>query len=206
MPGLLQSPLTPDPDQARSWLRAELLRPEYNDRNLIQRALDWLQRLFDLGVNAAGAVPPLSIFLAMLVGLALVSALLWLAARASTARTSTRQGSALLGETVTSSAELRARAEAALADSRVDDALVDAFRALAMRQIEGGVLDDRPGATVHEVTGDLGRVFPDRAADLEHYAARFDSVVYGKRPAAEPEVRSLLKLGLELPATALVRR
>ena len=30
-------PLTPSPDDARSSLRRELLKPEYNDQNLVQR-------------------------------------------------------------------------------------------------------------------------------------------------------------------------
>ena len=56
------------------------------------------------------------------------------------------------------------RAEAALAEGRHADALVDGFRALAVRQVERGRLDDLPGATAHEVADALGDGVPRAAA------------------------------------------
>jgi len=56
LPGLLQlsvglrlaeprdPPLTPDADEARSELRRELLRPEYNEQNVLQRTMTWVER------------------------------------------------------------------------------------------------------------------------------------------------------------------
>ena len=90
----------------------------------------------------------------------------------------------MLTEEVVTAAELRARAERALAEGRFADALVDAFRAVAVRQVERGRIDDLPGATAHEVAGALAEAFPEQRADLDRCAALFDLVLYGGRPAA----------------------
>ena len=81
-------------------------------------------------------------------------------------------------------AELRARADAALAEGRHGDAVVDGFRALAVRQVERGRLDDAPGATAHEVAAALGAAYPAAARPRStRSAALFERVLYGDRPA-----------------------
>ena len=58
----------------------------------------------------------------------------------------------------------RAAPSAALAEGRHGDALVDGFRALAVRQVERGRLDDVPGATAHEVAAAARRGVPRASA------------------------------------------
>ena len=91
-----------------------------------------------------------------------------------------------------SAAELRARADAALAEGRHGDALVDGFRALAARQVERGRLDDLPGATAHEVADALGAAYPAQRGRVDGSAALFDRVLYGDRPASREQATGVL--------------
>jgi len=191
-------PLDPSGDEARSALRRELLKPDYYEGNLIQRLLTWLQRQLEKGVGAAVDVPPLQAFAAMVVGVLLIGALIWLAGRARASARAPREKEAVLSDEAITAAALRARAEAALADGRHEDAVVDAFRALAARQLERGRLDDTPGATAHEVAGVLAREYPERRARVDRAAVLFDSVLYGDRPATADQARDVLALDDDL--------
>ena len=191
-------PLDPTPDEARSALRRELLRPEYYEDNLLQRLLTWLQRQLDKGVEAAVDMPPLQTFAAMVIAVLLVGALVWLARRARTSARAPRESKAVLtGEAVTA-ADLRARAEAALAEGRHEDALVDGYRALAARQVERGRLVDTPDATAHEVAAVLANEFAAQRGRVDRTAALFDSVLYGDRPATRDQAADVLALDDEL--------
>ncbi len=192
------APLDPSPDEARSLLRRELLKPEYNEQDVINRLISWLQRTLENGIDAASRVPALSTFVAMLVLLLLALGLVWLVSRArSASRTGPASGPLLTDERI-SAAELRARAEAALAEDRPDDALVDGFRALAVRQIERGRLADAPGATAHEVARDLGLAVPAMTSRVDDAATLFDRVLYGGRPASRDQAVSVLALDDDL--------
>lgn len=201
--GLLRDPpLDTPPDEARSKLQRELLHPEYNEQNLIQRFLVWVERQITKGLDAASDAPPLSTLAAMVVFVGLVLLLGWLLSRARrTARTSAEDRAVLTAEVV-SADELRARAEAALAAGRHEDALVDGFRALAVRQIERGRLTDAPGATAHEVAVALGGEFPHLSSRVLEGGQLFDAVLYGDRPASAEQAAGVMALDDEL----LVRR
>ncbi|MFW6774398.1 DUF4129 domain-containing protein [Nocardioides sp. CPCC 205120] len=186
-------PLDPTPGEARDALRRELLRPEYNDSDLLQRIVDRLRRWLDDGVSTTAEAPPLQTFATLLVAVLLVLALVWLLTRLrGSARV--RRGGAVLGERGVSAAELRARAEAALAAGRHEEAVVDAYRALAVRAVERGRIADVPGATADEVARALVEASPDRAAGVPAAARLFDDVLYGDRPATADQARSVLAL------------
>ena len=191
-------PLDPTPDEARSALRRELLKPEYYDDNLVERLITWLRRQLDKGVEAAVDLPPLQTFAAMVMAVLLVGALVWLVRRARWSTRAPRDRQAVLTDEAVTAAELRARAEAALADGRHEDALVDGFRALAARQVERGRLDDTPEATAHEVAGVLAGEYPDRGLRVDTAAALFDSVLYGDRPATREQALDVLSLDDDL--------
>jgi len=191
-------PLNPSGDDARSALRRELIKPDYYEGNPIQRLLDWLQRTLGKGVDAAVDVPPLQAFAAMVIGVLLVGALIWLASRARASARAPRGTPGVLTDEEITAAGLRARAEAALADGRHEEAVLNGFRALAARQVERGRLDDTPGATAHEVAGVLAREFPDRWPRVDRSAALFDSVLYGDRPATREQALDVLALDDDL--------
>ena len=196
----LDPPLDPSGDEARSLLRRELLRPEYHDEDLVQRLLTWLQRQVERGLAAASQAPPLSTFVAMVVGLLLVAALVWLGTRARLAGAREGTPGAVLPTDTVSAAEWRARARAALEDGRHEEALVDGFRGLAVGQVERGRLDDLPGATAHEVADALGTSYLHQRPRITEAARLFDLVLYGDRPATREQAADVLGLDDELAA------
>jgi hypothetical protein len=193
-------PLDPSSREARSLLRRELLHPDYHDQNVVERVVSWIAREIDKGLAAASDAPPLTTFAAMLVLVLLVGGLTWLLSRARrTARGAGGAGAVLTDESVTA-ADLRARADAALAEGRHEDAVVDAFRALTVRQVERGRLDDAPGATAHEVAGALATSYPHQRPRVDDSALLFDQVRYGDRPATREQASDVLALDDELAA------
>jgi Domain of unknown function (DUF4129) len=191
-------PLDPSPDKARSWLQRELLHPEYHQQNLVQRLVTWLLRQIDRALAAAEQTPPLSTFAAMLVFLLLLAALLWLASRARGDRRAQDAAGPVLDDATLTAAQLRARAEAALAGGRPEEALVDAFRALTVRQVERGRLEDSPDTTAHEVAVSLAGEFPEHGTRVGDNARLFDLVLYGDRTATAEQARGALALDDEL--------
>lgn len=194
---LVDPPVTPSPDEARSQVGRELLRPEYHDQNVVERMIVWLQRLLDSWVTAAAGAPPLVTLAWMVVGLALVVGLVLLLSRVRR-RPTAAQPAGPLDVAATSAGELRRRAQEALDAGRAEEALLDGFRALAVRQVERHRLDDAPGATADEVASTLGSTYPERRAALDDSARLFDLVLYGHRPATPEQAAGVLALDDEL--------
>ena len=188
------TPLEPSPDEGRAWLRRELLRPEYQERDLLQRLLAWLERMITRGLAAASEAPPLSTLMSMVVGLLLLGAIGWLIGRARRSARQVVKPRPLLAEESVSASELRARAEAAMAEGRFGDALVDGYRALAVRHVEAARIEDLPGLTAREVGDLMAGLHPDEAAALREGARLFDLVRYGERPATVEQARAVLDL------------
>lgn len=193
-------PLRPSGDEARSWLREELLAPDYHRGNLLQDLLHWLGRLFDDGVHRASDLSPLSTAAAMTALLALALGVALLVGRTRASRRHRRPVGAVLTEEAVTAAELRARAERARAEGRHEAAVVDAFRALALRQQERGRVSAPPGATAHEVAAALAGVFPAHRGGIDRGARLFEDVLYGHLPARADEAADLLGLDDELAA------
>jgi hypothetical protein len=179
-------------------LRRELLRPEYNDRDPMQRILDWLQRTVSSALDAASHASPLPTLAAVVVFLVLLVLLGLLLSRARRSARAPEAARAVLTDERLTAAQLRARAEAALAAGRAGDALVEGFRALTTRQIERGRLDDLPGATAHEVAESLAATFPHQRPRVDDSARLFDLVRYGDRPATRDQAARVLALDDEL--------
>lgn len=203
-PGVLAAALRADPpldpggDDARDLLRRELLRPEYNDSDLVGRFVDWLRRLLDGGVDRTADAPPVTAFLTMVVVVVLVGVLALLLSRVRRTTRAGRGGRDLFTGEAVSAAELRRRAEAALAEGRLEDAVVDGYRALALRQVERGRIDDVPGATAGEVGRALAAADPASADGVLGAARLFDEVLYGERPATRAQAEGVLALDTSL--------
>lgn len=193
-----EPPLVPSPDEGRSLLRRELLQPDYREDDLLGRLLDWVVRAIARTLDAASSAPPLSTFFAMLVGLLLLLTLLWLVTRTRSARAAQQQARSAVPDDSVRADEWRARAEAAYAVGDHGTALVDGFRALAVRQVERGLLDDAPGATAHELAAALRDLHPGRERQVDEGARLFDLVLYGDREATADQARSVLALDDEL--------
>lgn len=190
----LAPPLDPSGDEGRSLLRRELLHHEYHNQHLWQRFLDWLGRVFDRGVGAASGTSGATTFATMLVVALLVVGAVLLLSRVRRDRRTRAAAVAVLPDDRPAAAELRRRAEAARAEGRFAEALVDAFRALAMRQVERGPLDDRPGATAREVAARLAEAFPEQGGRVGHSADLFDATLYGAHPVTRDDADDVLGL------------
>jgi Domain of unknown function (DUF4129) len=195
------APLDPSAEEARSWLQRELLHPEYHQQNLVEELVTWLQRQVSSGLAIAAQATLLSTLAAMLIFLLLIGGLVWLLSRIQTNRRARLSVGPVLDEDVITAAELRARAEAALAGGRTEEALVDGFRALAVRQVERGRLEDSPGATAHEVAVSLAGEYPQHGERVGDNARLFDLVLYGDRPATPEQATGVLTLDDDLAAT-----
>jgi hypothetical protein len=187
-------PLHPSGDEGRRLLREELLHREYHSGDLWSRLLDWLWRRFQGGVGTASGWGDLATFVALVLVAALVLALVCALTRLRHDRRRRSGRHAVLPEHHASAADLRRRAEAALAEGRHEDAVVEAFRAVAAHQVERGRLDDQPGATAHEVAATLAATYPDLRERVGRTADLFDATLYGRRPATRDDAVSVLSL------------
>lgn len=194
---LADPPLTPSPDEARSRVRRELLHPEYHDQNLLERVLTWVDRWLGRTLDAAAGTPPLSAAAAILVAVLLIVGLSLVVSRLRSTPRAAVPGAVRDDEVVTA-AELRDRARAALAGGRYADAVVEGYRALTVAQVELGRLEDRPGATAHEVAAALALEHPRLHERVTASAELFDQVRYGDRPATRSQAEAVLALGDEL--------
>jgi hypothetical protein len=187
-------PLQPSGDEGRRLLRDELVHGEYHRQHLLQRLIDWLWRHLQDGVGAASGTNGVTAFVTMLVAAALVVGLVLVLTRVRRDRRTRVRSDAVLTGDRASADELRQRAEAALADGRHADALVDAFRALAVRQVERGRLSDQPGATAHEVAASLAASYPTHGGRVGRSADLFDATLYGHHPARPEDAHDVLQL------------
>lgn len=195
---LTEPPLVPAPDEGRSLLRRELLRPDYREDDVLGRLLAELRRAILRTLDAASSAPPLTTFFAMLVGLGLVLVLLWLVTRTRATRAVQQATTPAVPDGTLTADEWRSRAESACSAGDHGTALVDGFRALAVRQVELGLLDDAPGATAHELGLALRALHPGREEQVDEGARLFDLVLYGDRSATAEQARSVLALDDEL--------
>lgn len=182
------------PDEARSAFRRELVRPEYQERDLLGRILRWFDRQLVGLVDSAAAVRPLTLVAAMVILVLLVVGLVWLLSRLRRSGRHAGEPGPVLGTERASAEELRRRARTAFEEDRYDDALVDGFRALVRSQVERGVLPDSPGATAHEVCEQLEASDPAYEGAVRRCGRLFDEVLYGDRPATREQAGSVLAL------------
>ena len=201
----LDPPLDPSGDEARRQLRRELVRPEYYEDDVVGRLIRWLDRLISSTVDAASGASGLATAAAVLVVLLIVAGVLLLASRARRTATGRAASTPALSDEVISADRLRARAEAALAAGDAAGALVDAYRAAAVRQVERGQIEDLPQATAHELADALVAVFSEHRPAVLRAADLFDGVLYGERPATTAQAAELLALDDALAGRAVRR-
>jgi hypothetical protein len=187
----------PSPDQARDALRRELLRPEYQ-QNPLSRVLDRIQRMFEEAIATAADAGAVSYVAAAVVFLLLALGLIWLVSRARPSVTAGEEPRPLLTQERVTAAQLRRRAEDALREGRLEDAVVDGVRALTVRQVEQGRLEILPGATAREVAMRLAADHEAQRPRLARLAHLFDSVRYGGRSASSADAESVLALDDDL--------
>jgi Domain of unknown function (DUF4129) len=194
--------IRPDPASARSWLERELSRPEYS-QSLVERLLGWLGDRWDALQAAALGASPLSTGAAVLLLVVLAVLVVLVAGRVRRAPPGLPAAAPALGGGSVTAQEHRRGAEAAMAAGDHDRAVVEAFRTIAARAVERGLLDERPGRTARELAADLGPVLPGHADELGRASGLFDLVYYGHRSAVAGE-RATTRLGGRSEAQSLL--
>ena len=189
--------IRPGPDEARSWLERELSRPDYR-RSLLERFSSWVDDLWQRLTGTALSATPLSAGVAVVIAV-MVAVLLVLAVsrlRRDPAGTVHRDG--LLTGAATRPDGHRSAALGALASGATSEALVEAFRALAARSVQRGLVEARPGITAHELVAVLAPRFPEHTDRLHRAADRFDAAFYGRQPVVADDAHAVLDLDDEL--------
>ena len=187
-------PLEPSGAEGRRLLREELLHGEYHRTDLWSRLLDLVARLFRGGVHAASGSSLVTALVTIVVVVLLVLGLALVLSQVRRDRRRRRQDESVLPADRPAAAVLRRRADDALAAGDFSAAVVDSYRALAVRQVERGRLDDRPGATAHEIAAALATAYDGQRSRIAAAADLFDVTLYGERPATEAQARGLLDL------------
>jgi hypothetical protein len=197
--------LRPDPGTARSWLERELSAPEYH-RSLGDRFLGWLNDLWERLQASALDASPLSTGAAVLVLAALTVLAVTVASRVRREPVVRLGSGAPLGGGTVSPQEHRMAAEAAMAAGDTEAAVVEAFRAVAARAVQRGLLEERRGRTARELAAELAPFLPALAGQLGRSSALFDLVFYGDGSAAGSVEPSTAQAVLDLDDALRVAR
>jgi hypothetical protein len=195
--------LDPTPDEARKWLSDELNGSEYHDQWLdsaIRWILDQINKLLE-GANSLthGA---LSTAITVAVALAVIAILVWVVPRVRREPVAAASDGAVLEDLRITPRTYRDRAAQAFEEGRLDDAVLDGFRAIARDMSDRSLLNDAPGRTAHEVSLALALPFPGHADRLVEAANSFDAIRYGHRHATAGQAEQVLQLDAELVRTA----
>lgn len=189
----------PSPSEGRRLLDTELADPAYA-RSWWERFRRWLAELFSSdGAVGSGDLTPLFAVLGALLVL-VVAVLVWHTLRRRLLDLDTPVDG-VITESGTGADEYRERARVHLAAGRADEALLDAFRALAAHADETGVAPASPARTAGSLARLLGASRPDLATALLEGALVFDAVRYGGAEATAADAEALLTLGDRLRTT-----
>jgi hypothetical protein len=194
----------PDPDTARRLLQRELAGPAYR-QSMLERFADWVRELWDRLQQTALHASPLSTGAAVLATAVLVALVVLVTGRArrESGRPPTADGHLLTG--AVSPSGHRDAATAALTRGDHRTAVVEAFRALAVRSMLRGLLTERPGLTADELAAELSPLFPGQRDHLVAAAWSFDLAFYGDQTPAAEDARAVLDLDDVLGATRPTR-
>ena len=192
--------LNPTPPEARTWLRQELHRADYQS-SWLDSASRWiseqLRKLIEGAGNLSGVSPAITALIAVIV----IALLVWVLPRVRREPVAARAGDAVLDDLTITSRRYRDLSAQALREQRYDDAVLDGFRAIAKDMSDRGVLDDSPGRTAHEVSLALTSPFPKHGERLVRAGDLFDSVRYGHHRSDAAHARQVVDLDAELSRT-----
>jgi Domain of unknown function (DUF4129) len=200
----LQRGLDPSPQEARDWLTQELGRPEYQNPwldSVIRWISDQLSKLF----GGLGRLTGLSPLITVLLALAVIALLAWVLPKVRRESVVVSPDGSVLEDLTITARFYRDLAAQAMQEGRYDDAVLNAFRALAKDMSDRTLLHDAPGRTAHEVSQALASPFPNHVKRLAQAANLFDSVRYGHRRASADQAGQVQRLDAELAKARPVR-
>lgn len=193
-------PVDPDAPEAREWLLEELGKDAYAGSSFLDDVVRWLQRIFDqIGGNGGGEGSGAVGFLVVVLVIAAIITVAFLVFGLPRLRRRSRVTGELFGEEDDrDAAGIRSAAERAAAAGDYTTAVVEAFRALARRLAERGIVETFPGTTARDFAVRAGVPFPLAADRLRDAARIFDDVRYLGRAGTEDQWRHVAGLERDL--------
>ena len=183
-------PLTPDQGEARDWLLEELSKGVYGEISgpIVSFVSDLIDGFFRLLSWRGEGTPPISLILTILAIIA-IAALIVVLILHPIRLAKRRSGSVF--EEETSTAQVRASFDEAVASQDWNLAYVWAYRLMVLGLDDHDVVSSTPGLTAREAADAATRVAPGLAPQLSAYAETFDKVRYGHSTVTREEVDAL---------------
>ena len=186
---------TADPDDIRAEADRILDLPELRgDRNLIERAIDWIgDRLGELIPDGAGSGVVLTL---LIIAIGIVVLTLGFRAlsrlhRERKARAPDRAGlTVILGEAI-DPGQLDSAIMAAESAGDWKSSLLARYRRMIATLVGGGVLSENPGRTTGEYRLEMGDARPEHTGDFTAATTAFERAYYGDSPVGSEDVAAL---------------
>ena len=183
-------PLTPDQGEARDWLLEELSKGVYGEISgpIVSFVSDLIDGFFRLLSWRGEGTPPISLILTILAIIAIAALIVVLILHPI--RLAKRRSRSVFEEE-TSTPQVRASFDEAVASQDWNLAFVWAYRLMVLGLDDHDVVSSTPGLTAREAADAATRVAPGLAPQLSTYAETFDKVRYGHSTITREEVDAL---------------
>ena len=183
-------PLTPDQGEARDWLLGELSKGVYGEISgpIVSFVSDLIDGFFRLLSWRGEGTPPISLILTILAIIAIAALIVVLILHPI--RLAKRRSRSVFEEE-TSTPQVRASFDEAVASQDWNLAYVWAYRLMVLGLDDHDVVSSTPGLTAREAADAATRVAPGLAPQLSAYAETFDKVRYGHSTITREEVDAL---------------
>ena len=183
-------PLTPDQGEARDWLLEELAKGVYGEISgpIVSFVSDLSDGFFRLLSWRGEGTPPISLILTILAIIAIAALIVVLILHPI--RLAKRRSRSVFEEE-TSTPQVRASFDEAVASQDWNLAYVWAYRLMVLGLDDHDVVSSTPGLTAREAADAATRVAPGLAPQLSTYAETFDKVRYGHSTITREEVDAL---------------
>ena len=183
-------PLTPDQGEARDWLLEELAKGVYGEISgpIVSFVSDLIDGFFRLLSWRGEGTPPISLILTILAIIAIAALIVVLILHPI--RLAKRRSRSVFEEE-TSTPQVRASFDEAVATQDWNLAYVWAYRLMVLGLDDHDVVSSTPGLTAREAADAATRVAPGLAPQLSTYAETFDKVRYGHSTITREEVDAL---------------
>ena len=183
-------PLTPDQGEGRDWLLEELSKGVYGEISgpIVSFVSDLIDGFFRLLSWRGEGTPPISLILTILAIIAIAALIVVLILHPI--RLAKRRSRSVFEEE-TSTPQVRASFDEAVASQDWNLAYVWAYRLMVLGLDDHDVVSSTPGLTAREAADAATRVAPGLAPQLSTYAETFDKVRYGHSTITREEVDAL---------------
>ena len=183
-----------DRDAARDAAQAELSKPIYPKRELMDRFSEWLDELIYRIMLKGSEIPGGWFTLALLLTLVIVAIIVAVRIARNAIRTGARGEYPIFDANELSAAEHRAIAERCAQQGDWPAAIRHRLRALARQLEEDGVFNPMPGRTANELAREASRTMTELSDEFSEAAVTFNDVTYGERPGSGTAYRRVADL------------